>query len=382
SLNDFQVTLKTRYGDRIIFTDRLMKKEDKIIGSFSDITEIMNKNQEINKRLKYEKAINECSKLLMSSQEEQKTLDECISILQVTSGCSRVNLIENEGNLGYNRYEACAPGIRPGIKEIDYSKRPTWQRHLPRGITLKGLTQDFMEKDQLKYQGIESIIAIPLFVNEEWYGHIGFEDKTPYQWEDADINLLETSAHMIESYISRKRNEQKLHELAYTDSLTGLYNRKSLFEHLQKEIARGKRDKQQKSIFYIDIDNFKTVNDNHGHKAGDEILVEVAQRLRSSIRESDYLYRQGGDEFCVLLPQGQFEESAHRIKAALSRPYKIGDEMISYISPSIGVSIYKNEAEPTEMIMDRLIQEADTAMYKAKELAKEGNDVPFIIYRN
>lgn len=380
SLNDFQVTLKTRYGDRIIFTDKLVKKEEKIIGSFSDITEIMNKNQEINKRLKYEKAINQCSKLLMSSQEEQDNLNECIRILQGTSGCSRVNLIENEGNLGYNRYEACAPGIRPGIKEIDYSKRPTWQRNLPRGITLKGLTKDFIEKDQLKSQGIESIIAIPIFINEEWYGHMGFEDNAPYQWEETDINLLETSAHMIESYISRKRNEQKLHELAYTDSLTGLYNRKSFIEHLQKEIIRGRRDKQQKSIFYIDVDNFKAVNDNHGHNAGDEVLVEVAQRLKSTIRESDYVYRQGGDEFCVLLPQGEFEEAAHRVKTALSKPYKLGDKTISNISPSIGVSIYNNEKGSTEVLMDRLIQEADTAMYRAKELAKKGKDVPFIIY--
>ncbi|MFP4424303.1 MAG: diguanylate cyclase [Candidatus Woesearchaeota archaeon] len=381
-INDFQITLRTIYGDKILYSDRLVKKKDRIIGSFSDITEIINKNHQINKRLRYEKAINECSKLLMSGRKEEETLNECIKILQDTSGCSRVNLIERKGNSGYNRYEACSPETIPGTEEIDYKNRPTWKRYLPQGMTLKGLTEEFPEKDQLKAQSIESIIAIPLFIKEEWYGHLGFEHTTPYQWEDTDINLLETTAHMIESYITRKLNEQKLHDLAYTDSLTGLYNRKSFIEHLQKEIARGNRDNQQKSIFYIDMDNFKEVNDNYGHISGDNVLIEVAQRLRSTIRESDYVYRQGGDEFCVLLPQGESEEVAQRIKEALSKPYILGDRIISNLSPSIGISVYRNEKGPTEVIMDRLIQEADTAMYKAKELAKEGNDVPFIIYRD
>jgi diguanylate cyclase (GGDEF)-like protein len=153
------------------------------------------------------------------------------------------------------------------------------------------------------------------------------------------------------------------------DGLTGLANR-SLFETmLAHQVAVCSRNHTNLSIFYIDLDGFKLVNDAHGHATGDEVLRAVATRLKNAIRKSDVAARLGGDEFAVMVHAGL--ESAQRVAAklidSLSMPYPIGSLNVD-ISASIGIAAYPESGTTGEALSLR----ADEAMYKAKAAGKRG----------
>ena len=171
--------------------------------------------------------------------------------------------------------------------------------------------------------------------------------------------------------ISRiKENERRIRELAYYDALTGLPNRRLLEDRLLVELAHADRAKRSLAVMFIDLDRFKRINDSLGHEVGDRLLVEVASRLRSCLREEDTVARMGGDEFLVLA--GNLVEAedaaitARRIVAALRKPVMI-DGLELMVTTSIGISIYPSDASDG----DSLIRNADAAMYRAKD---EGRD--------
>jgi diguanylate cyclase (GGDEF)-like protein/PAS domain S-box-containing protein len=178
----------------------------------------------------------------------------------------------------------------------------------------------------------------------------------------------------------RKRAEEQVRFLAYHDSLTELPNRPMFEEALHLALERGRRRGLGVAVLYIDLDQFKLVNDSLGHNAGDDLLREVAARLRSANREEDLVARQGGDEFLVLiadLPVGRDDGAdgtdqvveaagkvAQRIRNALSEPVVIDDTEL-LISASIGVAAATRGARSAEA----LLHEADSAMYRAKRTA-------------
>ncbi len=187
--------------------------------------------------------------------------------------------------------------------------------------------------------------------------------------------------HQRVRYILRaQRAEQKNHKLAYFDSLTGLHNRASFGDRLMQSVAIANRYGRVVALLFIDLDNFKRVNDTLGHVAGDQLLKEVANRLRQTIRGTDTISRvetqpsqlvarMGGDEFTVLLPEISCGENAAtvamRILSSLSAPFDlVGNEV--YITPSIGISVYPEDAQDG----DSLLQHADGAMYFAKRNGK------------
>ncbi len=164
----------------------------------------------------------------------------------------------------------------------------------------------------------------------------------------------------------RKKFEEELAYLAYHDSLTGLYNRKAFLEKLKETLIFAKRYQNERSVFYIDLDKFKEVNDMYGHETGDKLLKEVADRLKISVRETDHVCRFGGDEFTIILNntnESYPERVARRIMEKISEPYYIDNHKIDFITPSIGISTYPKNGHD----VDTLINCADTAMYKAKE---------------
>ncbi|MGC9324994.1 MAG: diguanylate cyclase domain-containing protein [Desulfomonilia bacterium] len=179
---------------------------------------------------------------------------------------------------------------------------------------------------------------------------------------------------IIRDITDRKRVEQKLAFMAYHDPLTGLYNRKAFLEKIREALKDAQHSGTTCSIMYIDLDKFKKVNDVYGHEAGDKLLVEVAHRLRSILRENDFISRMGGDEFTIILCRSSRstpEMIAQRIVQRLSMPYRINSFSIDFVTPSIGISVYPNDGTDVET----LIKNADVAMYKAKE---EGNR--YILY--
>ncbi len=165
----------------------------------------------------------------------------------------------------------------------------------------------------------------------------------------------------------RRRGEEQLAYLAYHDALTGLPNRILVKQELELALARARRGDGAAAVMFVDLDDFKEVNDRFGHAVGDRLLAAVAGRLRSVLRDTDVLARQGGDEFLVLLadltdtPGGVAERVGGKLLDALRRPFIVGETEIC-TAASIGVSLYPDDALSTDL----LLRNADGAMYAAK----------------
>lgn len=153
---------------------------------------------------------------------------------------------------------------------------------------------------------------------------------------------------------------------AYHDPLTNLPNRMLFIEHLTSALTHAHRNRQMVAVMFLDLDRFKDINDTLGHTAGDQLLKDVAARLKGCIRESDIVARIGGDEFTILLPEMTNPEDssmiASKIISAMQNPYKINSHEL-HITTSIGISIYPDDSNDPETIM----KNADIAMYHAKE---------------
>ncbi|OUR65956.1 myristoyl transferase [Methylophaga sp. 42_25_T18] len=162
-----------------------------------------------------------------------------------------------------------------------------------------------------------------------------------------------------------KQQQQTLEMMAHYDVLTQLPNRTLFADRFNLAIAHSKRNNSLLAVVFLDLDNFKPVNDNYGHEVGDQLLVEVAQRIKANIREEDTASRLGGDEFVLLLNEIQStlhgEELVDRVHKAISEPYKINDITIT-ISASSGITLFPLD----DADADTLLRHADQAMYQAK----------------
>ncbi|WP_462152632.1 GGDEF domain-containing protein [Pseudoalteromonas xiamenensis] len=164
-----------------------------------------------------------------------------------------------------------------------------------------------------------------------------------------------------------QEQKERLRFLSERDPLTGIYNRRAFNAQLDQTVARASRAELSLAVLFFDLDKFKEINDNKGHQAGDEILVQIAKRLQNNIRRSDFCGRFGGDEFIVCLNlekdySGVLTKSQELVEA-LSQPIHYCNELIR-VDVSIGISLYPKEAQDPET----LIKLADEAMYQAKEV--------------
>lgn len=164
----------------------------------------------------------------------------------------------------------------------------------------------------------------------------------------------------------RREHELAIRRLAYRDPLTGLPNRTSLWDRLGLEVAHARREGQLLALCFLDLDGFKAVNDTLGHRAGDDLLCEVARRLAGALREGDTVARLAGDEFTILLPGLSRGEDAARVADklldALEPPVRLGDQELR-VRASIGIAVFPQDAGDGEA----LLQRADEAMYASKE---------------
>jgi diguanylate cyclase (GGDEF)-like protein/PAS domain S-box-containing protein len=185
--------------------------------------------------------------------------------------------------------------------------------------------------------------------------------------EDGEVTNFIGVHHDI---TERKLAEEEIHSLAFFDHLTNLPNRRQLMVRLDRATATSSRSRKYGALLFIDLDNFKTLNDTRGHDIGDMLLQQVAKRLTSCVREGDTVARLGGDEFVVLLEQlsphkeeavAQSELVGEKILASLNKPYKL-DKFEHTSTPSIGVTLFVDSPAST----DDLLKRADLAMYQAK----------------
>jgi diguanylate cyclase (GGDEF)-like protein len=184
------------------------------------------------------------------------------------------------------------------------------------------------------------------------------------------ITELEMIRHSLKKTFHRLNIEQKkLYHLSTRDVLSGLYNRQSLLEKLESLIYNSQRNNTKFALLFIDLDNFKNVNDSLGHDVGDKLLILVAQNLLNTVRKNDIVSRLGGDEFIIVLPNIEDEttvmEVVERIQNIFKQTIEVNFSKIA-VTASIGITIYPNDATNTT----ELLKNADIAMYKAKAIGK------------
>ena len=201
---------------------------------------------------------------------------------------------------------------------------------------------------------IEKIIMFDLTLAFDTYIN-SLMDETKRSKEE-----LERYAESLEETVAERTKLLKIQ--ARHDGLTGLLNQRSFYEVLRSELSRAQRRNHPTVLIYFDLDGFKNVNDTEGHKKGDEILIQVSDSIRSSIRENEIGARYGGDEFCIILPEGTVEEANH-VSKRLCDAIESATEG-SKISVSIGIAISLPE---NNFDADTLVQKADKAMYEAKK---------------
>ena len=181
-----------------------------------------------------------------------------------------------------------------------------------------------------------------------------------------DANFLQAVGHVLGTAIERRRSEDRARHEALHDPLTGMPNRSLLRDRLEQALVRCERRGTQIALLFLDIDNFKLVNDSLGHSAGDELLQAVAPRLEEAVRPSDTVARFGGDEFVVLAEDVEDERAARllteRIAAAFTSPFLLRGES-HVVSASTGVVMCPGG----EVYPEDLLRDADAAMYRAKE---------------
>jgi diguanylate cyclase (GGDEF)-like protein len=168
-------------------------------------------------------------------------------------------------------------------------------------------------------------------------------------------------------------SNEMLKYIGLTDALTGVYNRRYMDRRLAEEIARARRQGYSLSCIYIDVDHFKQVNDTYGHQAGDDVLREVAARIKAELRMSDALGRFGGEEFVALLIDADLESAslvAQRIRASMAgQSFLLGDGQGLEVTVSIGVAALDgvDREQAVEEVASALVARADQALYEAKQ---------------
>ncbi len=209
----------------------------------------------------------------------------------------------------------------------------------------------------------ESLMAVPLLEKEEVKGAILLLDSTPNRYTFDDFKRLEMLSRHVKVAVTNASLHAEVERMVVTDNLTGLYNRKYLYDsirHSQKRDICG-------SLILIDVDHFKNVNDTYGHQTGDEILIQVANELQASIRASDIAARWGGEEMAVYLPKVQ-PDIAHQVAERLR--INIMHKTSPSVTISSGVAAWIKEEDEETGDVQQLFQLADEALYKAKRTGR------------
>lgn len=219
----------------------------------------------------------------------------------------------------------------------------------------------------------QQLLVHDKFEGEIWNRRKNGEVYPEWQTVTAVRNELGEVSHYVSVFsdITEKKDaENKIHNMAFYDPLTNLPNRRLLLDRFDQELAIAKRHKQFGAVLYLDLDHFKVLNDSQGHLVGDELLIQVASRLASVLREEDTPARLGGDEFVVLLHANSESLDAaadhamvvaEKVREQLNRPFVLGHYQ-HQIGTSIGIALFPEDQEHP----DAVLQQADTAMYRSK----------------
>ncbi len=239
-------------------------------------------------------------------------------------------------------------------------------------VQVLGQQVDFLISRHAVVDDVSSI-WVDIDQNGIWQGELSFRrpDGSLYP-NDVSITLVDYGHGQGSQYVgmftdisARRKDEERIRFLAHHDYLTGLPNRALFVDRAEQVLLGAMRYNHKPVLIFIDLDRFKPINDEHGHDVGDAVLKAIAQRLLDHVRQSDFVCRQGGDEFVIMLPDHAEGDDlmalAKLLLKTIEKPFTVGTRTLS-LSASIGVATYPDHGDT----VDALIQSADTAMYQAK----------------
>ncbi len=259
------------------------------------------------------------------------------------------------------------------IRQYTFDKRisiagEVMDKGVPLIITNTAQDKRYNEKvDKYPRMKINSVLCAPLIINNKIVGVAEIINKKPGKvFNDIDMNILVNASHYVSMAIKRALLYYKIEEISITDDLTNLYNIRYLDQAVDIEIERARRYRSMFSLVFMDIDNFKKVNDRYGHLVGSRVLIEMAQLLQEGLRKVDVVSRYGGDEFVIILPQTPRDSSfmvANRLRRMIEKFVFSRDEKLSIkLTASLGIASYPDDANNK---VD-LLKLADGAMYRGK----------------
>lgn len=276
---------------------------------------------------------------------------------------------------GFHYYEFDKDNFKL-IKEVKAGKTDLWERCLntdigPCKVFKTGAIFEKKENSvclQAKVKPGVNYICFPVFTNGNITSIIFFASLEPL--EELTKKFLQRYVQIFNAYLNNIRLYHLTRELSIKDPLTGIYNRRFIYEAFEKEIAKYKRLKKCFSIVIIDLDNFKKVNDTYGHLAGDKVLSEIALLLKSELRAMDFIGRLGGEEFLVIFSETPKKEAfliANRLREKISsHPIYLSSGEKIFVTASFGIAECPSDGED----IDTLLAIADKRLYKAKALGK------------
>ena len=219
-------------------------------------------------------------------------------------------------------------------------------------------------------EGIRSLIAVPLKIQEKIIGILYLDDFVPRTFSPMRLHMLSILASFATMSIDNARLHVKTHLLACTDGLTGLYNHRHFLVSFEEEMARAIRYEKPLSLVMLDVDDFKRFNDTYGHPVGDKALIAVAKTLHSLLRTCDFSFRYGGEEFIAILTETDIDKAlvaAERLRQGIINSTR--DALVGIVPEGVTVSIGV-VSYPRDGFGDVLIKEVDDQLYRAKREGK------------
>jgi diguanylate cyclase (GGDEF)-like protein/PAS domain S-box-containing protein len=297
---------------------------------------------------------------------------------QVPDISGSVLLLDSEGTRLYHgaapnlpgSYSRMIDGITIGPK-VGSCGTAVWRGEtvIVEDVMTDPLWEDF--RAMISQFGLRSCWSTPICTSQKnVLGTFALYSKEPRRPTEREMKLVALATHIAGIAIERKRVDDRIHFMAHHDDLTGLPNRAFLKERMAKILDQARRNNRKVTVAYIDLDNFKEINDTCGHAAGDEVLKETAARMANCVRASDMVVRLGGDEFLVVLVHQSSHDAGimrrlRDLQKAIARPVRFeAGEIV--VTSSIGIAGFPwDGATP-----DELLSNADRAMYRAKQLGR------------
>ncbi len=212
-------------------------------------------------------------------------------------------------------------------------------------------------------------LCVPLIRHKQFLGFLTIDSYVPGAYQQEDALIAQTFADEAAIVIENARLYEKAQQMATSDGLTGIFNRRYFYEIAKKEFERSQRYNTPLSTIMIDIDHFKYINDTYGHAAGDRVLIQFVERMQAELRNTDILSRYGGEEFAILLPETDSEEAfqvAERLRTVVAKDPFTLQAAKPYITISLGVAT--NETDVA--LLDLLIDRSDKALYESKQFGR------------